>query len=160
MTAAATPAFTVTLTATQTTLFNIDAAAFERWCAAKGEDLECEIPIWTMSDAGAALSEMFYDARKAGVIVGDAAFELNVYGDDDVEVSGFYCVLKNVSGSQRLIGLTSGWTEVLRITDATDAPECAREHLEEICRVANDVLRAVGANPGGTGLTHRHSNRA
>lgn len=156
MTAAAAPAFTVTLADARPTLFNVDEDAFTRWCDAKGEELACEIPTRTNPRAGAALSDLFYDAKEAAVILGDNAVELSVYGDDDEEVSGFYAVLKNTVGSQRLIGLTSGWTEVPRIDDATDARQAAREHLEEICTVANDVLRAVGANPGTTATNHQH----
>lgn len=67
------PAFTVTLNAAQVTLFSVDEAAFDRWCAAKGDELECEVPKWTDPSAGAALSDLFHDAQKAGVIKGTPA---------------------------------------------------------------------------------------
>lgn len=155
--AATAPAFTVTLSATQITLFSIDDKAFDNWCEDKGEDLECDVPKWTEPTAGATLSQFFYEARQAGVIIGDANFDLQVNGDDDAEISGFYVILKNAGGDQRLIGLTSGWTEVARVEDGTDAPQSAREHLDEICNVANSVLRTVGvAEPDSSRSAHRH----
>jgi len=151
------PAFTVSLTAPQVTLFSVDEAAFDRWCEAKADELECDVPQWTDPAAGAALSDFFHDAQQAGVIIGDAAFDLQVTGDDDAEVSGFYAVLKNASGDQRLIGLTSGWTEVLRVAAGTPARQGAREHLDEICNVANSVLRTIGVASEATAITtHRH----
>ncbi len=156
MTAALAPAFTVILTDAQPTLFSIDDEAFTRWCDAKGEELACEIPTRTNPRAGAALSDLFHNAKDAAVILGDNAFDLDVYGDDDEDVSGFYAVLKNNVGNQRLVGLTSGWTEVPRVEDATDARLGAREHLDEICTVANDVLRAVAGSPEATATTHQH----
>ncbi|MGH3580128.1 MAG: hypothetical protein ACRDUB_00965, partial [Mycobacterium sp.] len=72
------------------------------------------------------------------------------------ETSGFYAVLKNVAGGQRLVGLTSGWTEVPRVDDGADARCSAREHLDEICTVANDVLRAVGVSPTPAATEHQH----
>lgn len=156
MTAATSPAFTVTLAAAQITLFSLDEAAFTRWCDAKGDELECDVPTRSNPSAGAALSDLFHSAKDAAVIIGDNAFELDVYGDDDDENSGFYAVLKNVTGGQRLVGLTSGWTEVPRVDDGDDARRSAREHLDEICTVANDVLRAVGVNPTPAAKEHQH----
>lgn len=150
------PAFTVTLNAAQVTLFSVDEAAFDRWCAAKGDELECEVPKWTDPSAGAALSDLFHDAQKAGVIQGDASFELQVNGDDDAEVSGFYAVLKNAVGDQRLIGLTSGWTEVPFVGEDIDARQGAREHLDEVCAVANVVLRTIGVAGPLAASPHRH----
>lgn len=156
MTTPTAPAFTVTLTADQVTLFSLDEAAFDRWCADKGDELQCEVPRWTDPAAGTALSDFVHDAQQAGVIQGDANFELQVTGDDDAEVSGFYAVLKNVAGDQRLIGLTSGWTEVARVGDDTDARQGAREHLDEVCAVANGVLRTISVAKHETLSAHRH----
>lgn len=157
MPTATAPAFTVTLTATQVTLFSINEEAFDRWCAAKADELECDVPKWTDPGAGSALSDLIHDALHAGVIIGDPSFDLQVNGDDDAEVSGFYAVLKNAAGDQRLIGLTSGWTEVLRVDDGTDARQSAHEHLDEICNVANSVLRAIGVAAETTSTSaHRH----
>ncbi|GAT02512.1 hypothetical protein [Mycolicibacterium fortuitum] len=151
------PGFTVSLNATQATPFRIDAAAFGRWSEAKREELECEIPTRADPRAGEMLAALLNDARNAGVIVGANAIELNVHGDDDEEASGFYVVLNNTSGNQRLIGLTSGWTEVLRIEEVIDAAACAREHLDEVCRVANNVLEALETTPPQRiDTAHRH----
>lgn len=155
MTTAATPAFTVTLTAAQITLFSIDDDAFDRWCEAKGDELEYDVPEWTEPTAGATLSQFFYEAQQAGVVIGDASFDLQVHGDDDAELSGFYAVLKNAGGDQRLVGLTSGWTEVARVEKGAGIRESAREHLDEICNVANSVLRTFAASPG-TSSAHHH----
>ncbi|MFN6548179.1 hypothetical protein [Mycolicibacterium nivoides] len=151
------PAFTVSHNAAQTTLFSIDATAFDRWSEAKGEELECMIPTRTDPHAAERLVELLNDAKNTGVIVGDKALELNVHWDDEEDVSGFYVVLNNTSGSQRLIGLTSGWTEVLRIETVTDAAACARDHLDEVCRVANTVLETLKtAPPQRVDSAHQH----
>ncbi|WP_342314756.1 hypothetical protein LIX17_25155 (plasmid) [Mycobacterium avium subsp. hominissuis] len=156
MNTGAAPAFTVTLNADQITLFSLDEDAFDRWCVAKGDQLQCEVPKWTDPCAGTALSDLVHDAQQARVIQGDANFDLQVNGDDDAEVSGFYAVLRNAVGDQRLIGLTSGWTEVARVGDDTDARRGAREHLDEVCGVANAVLRTIGVAEPTPDSSHRH----
>lgn len=129
----------------RSTTFGIDDAAFEAWFAGHGdadgaaaEPAEW-LPDWSECGAGATLARVFGDARRHGVVTGDPDVELNIYGDDDGETSGFCVILSNRAGLQTALGLTSGWQEVLHL-DELPRRRQARAYLEEVCAIANFTL--------------------
>ena len=56
------------VTAPALRLFEIDTAAFDRWVADKGEELECDVPDRYQQHPARALSNLVREARCAGVI--------------------------------------------------------------------------------------------
>lgn len=123
----------------------IDDAALVRWCEDKGDDLDCEVPDWVVEDAGAALSRMFYDARQAGVVIGDPDLQLDVDGHDDADGPGWYVLLRSRYAQPSGIWLTSGWCELEPVPDTVgpEPSDAARFYLDEICTRANRVLDAM-----------------
>lgn len=134
------PAFAVLAVGARPARYRINDAAFDRWCDSVGDALEYELPEQRLELAGAAVGTLVDDAVHAGVIEGDQALQLDCYGDDDSEMSGFYVLLHNRGGEQKPIYLTSGWHEVLLADDDADPRTAAREHLETVCYLANTVI--------------------
>lgn len=120
--------------------FTINVEAFDRWVAAKGEELECDLPDRSHERPGGAMSELYYEALEAQAIVADPRVELSVNGDDDWGSSGYYVVLHNRNGTQRRVGITSGWNELTWLAPGTSARDGAYQYLDEVCAVANEIL--------------------
>lgn len=123
--------------------FQVVEEAFGRWIAGKGDPDGADppewLPDWADGEAGARLTRLFLDAKCHGVIDGDPDIEVNVYGDDDGETSGFYVILSNRAGGQTALGLTSGWQELLHLDDLPPRRR-VRAYLDEICTIVNFTL--------------------
>ena len=132
--------------------YRIDEAAFEKWCAGHGEDLDCEIPDLLVEYAGAALSRLAYSALEAEVIVGSPDLRLDVNGDDDSDGPGFYVLLHNADLRTQRIWLTSNWNEVGRTPEGIAAAEAARYYLDEICAIANGIIATMAGAEAGQGF--------
>ena len=87
------------------------------------------------------------DAIDHGPLVGDPRPRLTVYEGDDDESCGYYAVLHNEIGDQRMVGITSGLTELDFADSALPHPKQAREYLTEVCAIANAVLGLVPHGP-------------
>jgi hypothetical protein len=123
--------------------FAINEAAFDRWVAAKGDELEFEIPNRRDDSPGGRVADLFYEALQGAVVDGDPRIEVNVYGDDDWETSGYHVVVRNRSGDQCRVGITAGWTELPWVDKLDLSPrDQARAYLQDICGVANEVIHA------------------
>lgn len=123
--------------------FGIDDTALARWVAAKGDDLEDDLPRRTAELPGSDLSNMVSDALDHSVITADPDIELTVHGDDDCYSCGFYVILHNRHGRQRRAGLTTGWTELAFPDDPPTLEAAARDFLEQVCSEANSLLHYV-----------------
>ncbi|MGD9622173.1 MAG: hypothetical protein AB7G47_19295 [Mycolicibacterium sp.] len=131
--------------------YRINDAAFETWCEERAEDLESELPGRLDEQPAGRLSSFADDAVNAGIVEPVSGLQLDVYGDDSYDVSGFYVMVSNIAGPQQHLFLTSGWNELYWLAEGTDPREAARDYLETICTLANTVIdglypqRVVGA---------------
>ena len=127
--------------------FEIDEQAFGRWVAQQGEDLGGIIPDWLDEAPGAAFAALVDEATETGVVRVPPGLTLCVYGDDEIDCSGFYDGLRNDGGGR--VGLTSGWNDLKHVLRAAEKhasanPELvARECLDEVCAVADTILQVI-----------------
>lgn len=125
---------------TQSTLraFGIDDDVLAAWVAAEGDESEHRLPAPGDGYPGSTLSDFVYRALSAGVLVGDPGIELNVHGHDDG--AGYSVRLNNVTGGQRLVGLTRGRHELCWAPNHLTPSESSRHYLQQICCMANALL--------------------
>ena len=69
---------------------------------------------------------------------------MTIYTSDetrpDWECSGYSVVVRNRSGQQHRLGITSGWNELRWLGDGISARDAAKKYLQEVCDEANAVL--------------------
>ncbi|WP_255786114.1 hypothetical protein [Mycobacteroides abscessus] len=140
-----TPAYTVHGVGPTLALFTVNEDALRGWIDSKSGELDGEIPDLQSEAAGAQLAEFFDNADQSGVIQGDPRLSLDVNGEDDSDGPGFYAMLHNEHGSQRLFGLTTGWTSFRPAETAT--PEAALDYLHDICDAANRLIWWIQGSP-------------
>lgn len=144
--------------------FGINEAAFTRWCDDLGEQLESELPEPIEEHPAGRLSLFVDNAVREGVIEPVPGLQLDVYGDDSDDVSGFYVMLSNTGGTQQHLFITTGWNELYLGAEGTDPREVARDHLETVCHLANTVIdglyphRVTGADTATNILTIEQSD--
>lgn len=121
--------------------FSVDPDALDAWVAnLDPDDFEADLPAADSEYPSRDLSCLVCTAIEHHALTGDPRLHLAVYEGDDDESTGYYVVLRNEFGDQRLIGITSGWTELSFVDAATTLADQAREYLTEICAVANTLL--------------------
>ncbi|SFQ31851.1 hypothetical protein [Amycolatopsis rubida] len=126
--------------------FAVDEAAFELWIS-RSDEWEGRLPDRAAEAPGHDLSDLLYDALARNVLTGDPRVELQVIGDDDSDSAGYHVVLHNKHGDQRLVGITSGWSELDFPADENKPlSDAARFHLDQVCTVANFLLAALGTS--------------
>jgi hypothetical protein len=134
----AVPAFLLTLD--NHISYAIDDQAFEQWATQfSADEAEFDLPTRDSEHPSRELDRLVTDAVEHGTLTGDPRLQLTIYEGDDEYESGYYIVLHNYHGNQRLVGITSGWTALYANDDATPA-EQAREYLAQVCDAANRVL--------------------
>ena len=141
------PAFVLTLD--NLIWFDLDEQAFQAWITPihPEDDLDISLPSKHSEYPSRDLSCLVCDAIDHGALVGDPPLRLTVYEGDDDESCGYYAVLHNEIGDQRMAGITSGWTELDFADSAATPADQAREYLTEVCAVANAVLGFVPHGP-------------
>ncbi|MGN2642305.1 hypothetical protein ACTD5D_40280 [Nocardia takedensis] len=144
MTSNTSPAFVVVHD--NPTPFTIDEAAFARWIS-RCEEWEGWLPERAAEAPGNDLSSLVHHARDHHVLIGDPRLALQVNGDDDIDTSGCYVLLHNTFGTQRLVGITSGWSELTFPEENTPFAEAARFHLEQVRDIANWLLCDIRTPP-------------
>lgn len=128
--------------------FALDQEAFQAWITPiHPEDLDISLPSKHSEYPSRDLSCLVCDAIEHGALVGDPRPRLTVYEGDDDESCGYSVVLHNEIGDQRMVGITSGWTELDFADPATTPADQAREYLTEVCAVANALLGFAARPP-------------
>jgi hypothetical protein len=123
--------------------FSVDEAAFEQWLA-RSEQWDFWLPDRTAEAPSRDLSGLVEDALEHQVLVGDPRLELQINGDDDSESTGYCVLLHNKHGSQRLVGITSGWSDLdFPVDKDTSLADAARFHLDEVRNRANWLLSEI-----------------
>ncbi|ATY17141.1 hypothetical protein CU254_41940 (plasmid) [Amycolatopsis sp. AA4] len=127
--------------------FAVDEAALTQWVS-RPEDWEGRLPDRAAEAPGDDLSVLVCDALAQHVLTGDPRIDLQVIGDDDSDSAGYRVVLHNKHGDQRLVGITSGWSELDFPADENTAlAEAARFHVDQVCTAANSVLAELETSP-------------
>lgn len=123
------------------TRYAVDDHGFQQWVARiDPEDLEVDLPTPKSEYPSRDLDRLVTAAIEHGAINGDPRLELTSYEGDDEDGAGYYVVLHNRSGDQRLTGVTSGWCELDYADSGATPSEQAREYLDMVCHVANVIL--------------------
>lgn len=134
-----TPAFVLSLDTPMS--FSVDDDALQSWLRPiDPEELELSLPSNGSEYPSRDLSCLVCDAIDNGALTGDPRLQLAVYEGDDDESTGYYAVLRNATGDQRFIGITSGWTELDFADPTAPLVDQAREYLNAVCAVANTLL--------------------
>lgn len=125
------------------TWFALDEEALAKWVDEHHDELDGAVPNEMHEAPGNAVSDLVSDAVEAGALVTDPDLELQVNGDDDSDGSGFYVILHNRHGRQRMIGLTTGWTEFHFPDKHLPLIDGIRHCLEQVVSAANNLLIIV-----------------
>ncbi|WP_157777882.1 hypothetical protein [Nocardia terpenica] len=125
--------------------FAVDEHALATWVDEHHDDLDGCVPDDMHEAPGTAVADLVSNAVAAGVLVGDPDLELQVNGDDDWDGSGFYVILHNRHGRQRMVGLTAGWTEFDFPDERLPLMDGIRDCLGQVVSAANSLLILVAA---------------
>ncbi|QIS09899.1 hypothetical protein [Nocardia arthritidis] len=125
--------------------FAVDEHALANWVDEHHDDLDACVPDDMHEAPASAVSDLVSDAVAARVLVGDPDLELQVNGDDDSDGSGFYVILHNRHGRQRMVGLTTGWTEFSFPDKHLPLIDRIRDSLDQVLSTANSLLILVAA---------------
>lgn len=136
----ATPAVAMMAVGARPARYQINDAAFTAMCDELGELLTSELPGLLEESPASRLSSFADTAITDRIIEPVAGLQLDVYGDDSDDVSGYYVLVSNAIGNQRHIFLTTGWNELYLTTADADPRAAARDYLETICALANTVI--------------------
>jgi hypothetical protein len=140
------PAFVITFE--NLTRYTVDDQGFQQWVARiDPEDLEVDLPTRKSEYPSRDLGRLVTAAIEHGAINGDPRLELTIYEGDDDDGAGYYVVLHNRSGDQRLTGITSGWNELDYVASDATPSEQAREYLAVVCDIANVTLGRTSQTP-------------
>lgn len=140
------PAFVITFE--NLTRYMVDDQGFQQWVARiDPEDLEVDLPTRKSEYPSRDLDRLVTAAIEHGAINGDPRLELTIYEGDDDDGAGYYVVLHNRSGDQRLTGITNGWNELDYAASDTTPAEQAREYLAAVCDIANIILGRTSQTP-------------
>lgn len=123
--------------------FALDEQALAKWVDEHHDDLDGCIPHDMHEAPGNAVSDLVSDAVEAGALLTDPDLELQVNGDDDPDCSGFYVILHNRHGRQRMIRLTTGWTEFAFPDKHLPLIDGIRDCLNQVVSAANSLLIIV-----------------
>lgn len=134
------PAIAVMAVSTRPARYRINDAAFTEMCDELGEELTSELPGLLEESPASRLASFADTAINDRIIEPVTGLQLDVYGDDSYDVSGYYVLVSNTVGTQRHMFLTSGWNELYLMAADTDPREAARDYLETICALANTVI--------------------
>ncbi|MGV7303104.1 hypothetical protein PJK45_28065 [Mycobacterium kansasii] len=135
----ASPAFVLSVDTLMS--FSVDDDALQSWLRPiHPEELELSLPSTASECPSRDLSCLVCDAIDNGALIGDPRLRLAVYEGDDDESNGYYAVLRNATGDQRFVGITSGWTELVFADPTASLVDQAREYLTVVCAVANTLI--------------------
>lgn len=134
------PAFRITF-ACPVTPFAINEEAFGRWCAEiDPDDADCLLPHRNNESPSSDLYRLITEAEEAGALTSDPRLELQVFGDEDADGSGFWVSVANRAPGHGTVALSAGWAQLHYTEQGTDFPTAARTQIEHVISQANSVL--------------------